>query len=143
MTYSNTKPDPGPSPKVDVNQIRNNFSSYATSFSQNHTALNNRNQGFHEGVIFEQQSTDPEVGETFDVLYTKSVTNSVSTQPQLFVRLPVFLPTNNDTVGYGNDPMQLTYNSVNTAGPEYQSFFCRRVCCLFWTNKRYYNSYYD
>ena len=37
---------------------------------------------------------------------------------QLFVQLPKFLPN----MGESNFPMILTYNSVNTAGPVYQSF---------------------
>lgn len=123
MTYSPEKPDSGPSPEIDVAQIRTNFSTFATALARNHTALNNRNQGNHEAVIFEQQTDDPEITDLYDILYTKEVTNAVGTGPQLFVRLPVFLPTENDTRGSGNDPMQLTYNTVNTAGPVYQSFW--------------------
>ncbi len=123
MTFSITKPDAGPSPKIDVDQIRDNFSVFASGFTENHTPLNNSNQGTHAGVLFEEQISTPEVTGTYDVVYAKSVTNAVGTEPQLFVRLPIFLPTEDDTRGSGNNPTQLTYSSVNTAGPVYQSFW--------------------
>lgn len=122
MTFSIYKPDSGPSPKIDVDQIRDNFAVFGTSLAENHTALNNRNQGCHEGVLFEQQSATPTIAGTYAALYAKSVTYTIGTQPQLFARLPVFLPTADDTRGSGNDPMQLTYHVVNIAGPQYQSF---------------------
>ena len=55
MTYSFTKPDSGPSPRIDVTQLQTDFSQFAGIFSStaagvnyNHTALNNKNQGDHE-----------------------------------------------------------------------------------------------
>jgi hypothetical protein len=123
MSFSITKPDAGPSPKVDVDQLRDNFGTFAPAFAENHTALNNRNQGCHEAVLFEQQAIDPIIGGTYATLYAKSVTNTLGTEPQIFARLPVFLPTEDDTRGAGNDPMQMTYSKVNTAGPQYQSFW--------------------
>jgi hypothetical protein len=122
MTFSITKPDSGPSPQIDVDQIRDNFSEFSTKFSVNHTGLDTRNPGNHKQVIFEEKSLIPEVTGTYSTIYAKSVTNNAGTSPQLFCRLPVFLPTEDDTRGSGNDPMQLTYNTVNTAGPQYQSF---------------------
>lgn len=122
MTYSFIKPDAGPSPKDDVTQIRTNFSQFATLFNINHTALNNSNQGDHEAVVLTLQTVDPTVTEDLDVLYCKDASSQAGTQPQLFVRIPDFLPNANDPTVTKNDPMQLTYNSVNTAGPVYQSF---------------------
>lgn len=122
MTYSFIKPDGGPSPKVDVVQIRTNFSQFATIFNGNHTALNNTNQGDHENVILTKQTADPGVTQDLDVLYCKDATSQAGTQPQLFIQIPKFLPNQFDTTQAENTPMQLTYNSVNTAGPVYQSF---------------------
>jgi hypothetical protein len=122
MTYSFVKPDAGPSPKDDVVQIRTNFSQFATIFNGNHTALNASNAGDHEPVVFTLQSADPGVTQDLDVLYCKNASSQAGTQPQLFVQIPDFLPNHNDPTVTKNDPMQLTYNSVNTAGPVYQSF---------------------
>ena len=129
MTYSFQKPDAGPSPALDAAQIRTNFSQFASIFSTliaglsyNHTALNDRNQGDHESVILTLQAADPGVTEDLAVLYTKNASSMAGIQPQLFVQIPKFLPTDIDTTDALNAPMQLTYNSVNTAGPVYQSF---------------------
>ena len=129
MTYNPSKPDSGPSPKLDAPQIRADFSQFAAIFSRssggvfyNHTPLNNRNQGDHESIILQNQSADPGVTDDYDVLYAKNVTSKVDTQPQLFVQIPKFLPTAIDVVDAQNLPMQLTYNKVNTSGPIYQSF---------------------
>lgn len=122
MTYNPNKPDPGPSPRLDAPNIRNNFSSWNTNFNANHTAMNNRFQGDHEDVIFELQTVDPGVTEDLVALYSKNVTTKVDTQPELFFQIKKFLPTEFDTYPAENTPMQLTYNTVNTAGPVYQSF---------------------
>lgn len=122
MTYDPTKPDPSPSPAVDVAQIRTNFATWATALVQNHTAMNNRNQGDHEKVLMELQTNDPGVTEDLDVLYAKNATTHAGTEPQLFVQIPQFLPNANDWTQNPNLGMQLTYSKVNTAGPVYQSF---------------------
>ena len=129
MTYSFTKPDGGPSPNIDVVQIQTNFAQFASIFSSssggvnyNHTALNNPNQGDHESIILTNQSADPGVTLDLAVLYCKNVTNTIGTQPQLFVQIPQFLPTSADTTAAPNTPMQLTYGTVNNSGPMYQSF---------------------
>ncbi len=122
MTFSPIKPDSGPSPKIDVVQIQTDFSTYATIFAQNHSALNSQNQGDHEGIVLELQTQDPGVTNTYDVLYCKNAASHAGTQPQLFVQIPKFLPNQNDSRNVENVPMQLTYNQVNTSGPVYQSF---------------------
>lgn len=123
MTYSTTKPDGGPSPFLDVGQIQTNFSTFDTTFTVNHTPLNNMNQGDHEDVIFEKTLTSPVVNNNFDVLYARDATSAAGTEPQLFVKIPKFLPTKTDPTNATNAGMQLTYNQVNTAGPQYQGFF--------------------
>jgi len=122
MTYSITKPDAGPSPEIDVVQIMTNFATFATGLSANHTELNDPNQGDHENVILTLQTDDPGVTQDLTVLYCKNAPSQAGTQPQLFVQIPKFLPTDNDSTNAPNEPMQLTYNSVNIAGPVYQSF---------------------
>jgi hypothetical protein len=122
MTYSHIKPDAGPSPALDASTIQTNFSQFATIFAVNHTLINDASQGEHEGMVFQLQSADPGVTQDLAVLYCKNATSKSGTQPQLFVQIPKFLPNQNDTTQAENTGMQLTYNSVNTAGPVYQSF---------------------
>jgi hypothetical protein len=122
MTYSFIKPDAGPSPKLDAPIIQTNFSQFATIFANNHTALNVKNQGDHEKVVLELQNADPGVSEDLTVLYAKNASSNLGTQPQLFVQIPKFLPNQNDPNLAENIGMQLTYNTVNTAGPLFQSF---------------------
>lgn len=117
MTYSPTEPQDLPPPVTATAQIRTNFSQFQTVFSENHTALNNSNQGKHEAVIFEEQAIDPGVIGDYVAMYAKSVINTSSTAPQIFIQVPQFLPNNQP-----NLPEQLTFNSVNTAGPQYQTF---------------------
>ncbi len=124
MSYIIAKPDSGPSPFLDAPTIRGNFDSYNTIASTNHIALNQTNQGDHGTVILQNQSTAPtKIVDEVD-LYSKDATSNAGTQPQLFVTIPKFLPSDNDTttVNSSKIPMQLTYNQVNIAGPQYQSF---------------------
>lgn len=133
MTYSPTKPDPGPSPRIDVSQIQTNFSKFASIFSStvagvnyNHTALNNVNQGDHESIIFSLQNNDPGVTQSLCVLYCKNGASNAGTQPQLFAQIPKFLPKAPDVFPNPNLPIRLTYNTVNTVGPnQFQSFLPR------------------
>jgi hypothetical protein len=129
MSYSPTKPDAGKSPLIDVVQIKNDFSAWNTVFSTiiagltyNHTAMNSPNQGNHESVIMQLQASDPGVTQDLAVLYCKNAASFVGTQPQLVVQIPKFLPNQNDATNAPNQDMQLSYNSVNIAGPVYQSF---------------------
>jgi hypothetical protein len=122
MTYSPSKPDRGPSPLLDVGQIRTNFSVFGTKFNVNHTAMNDVNQGDHESVVLVKQTSTPSVNQSLAALYCKDIKSKASTQPQLFARIQKFLPNKGDTNPAKNDPMQLTYNQVNVAGPVYQSF---------------------
>lgn len=118
MTYSRDIPQNLPSPSIAVDAIRNNFSEYANVFDNNHAAINSSNQGKHTNVILQDQLQDPEVVSGFNSLYGKSVISNSSTNSQAFARLPQFLPN-----AFPNNPIQLTFNSVNTTGvPYYQSF---------------------
>jgi hypothetical protein len=124
MTYSPLIPSPASSPKDSAAPIQVNFSQFASIFSTgtgvvyNHYPLNDNQQGKHGSVIFDQIS-DPTVNLTLCSLYAKNTISAVtpSGQPQLYARIKQFLPN-----GTPNFPMQLTYNTVNIAGPQYQSF---------------------
>ncbi len=117
MTYDPAIPTDLPPPNIAVDQIRTNFSQYASVFDNNHVALNATHQGKHSNVIFQRQSVDPTIDGDFDALYGKSVTSSSSTADEVFIKIPQFLPNE-----FPNNPMQLTFNSVNTSAPVYQSF---------------------
>ena len=122
MIYQPDRPIGEDSPFVQAPIVQGNFSAYNTGFAENHTALNNTNQGKHEDVVIEKETLDPDVIQDLCVLYAKDAISRAGTQPQLFLRMIKFLPTQFDSNDEDNDPMQLTYNSVNTAGPVYQSF---------------------
>lgn len=117
MTYDPTIPTDLPPPSIAVDKIRTNFSQYASVFDNNHVALNANGQGKHSNVILQQQGSDPIVEGGFNSLYGKSVTSSSSTSNEVFVKIPQFLPDPLLQI-----PMQLTFNTVNNAGPIYQSF---------------------
>lgn len=117
MTYSPSYPENTPPPDTGINNVRTNFSSYAGIFDNNHVALNANNQGKHTHVILQSQGSDPSVEGSFDTLYVKSVIATSGTFQELFAKIPSFVPLK------PNDPMQLTFNVVNTSGvPYYQSF---------------------
>jgi len=129
MSYNPLIPEPTESPYTSASPIQVNFAQFASIFSNplggvtyNHVALNNPNQGKHAAVLMQNQSVDPPVINTLDVIYPKNATSKVSTEPQLFLKIPEFLPIPQDGNKPGNLPMQLTYNSVGTAGPIYYSF---------------------
>lgn len=131
MSYDPTIPNPESSPKSSVASIQTNYSQFASVFSStsggvtyNHVALNDFNQGKHAAVLMQNQVAEPGIfKETLAVLYAKNAgATTGGPQPQLFLQIPRFLPTDIDTKKFTNQPMQLTYNSVNTSGPIYQSF---------------------
>jgi hypothetical protein len=122
MTFSPTTPQSQPSPAATQAQIQTNFAEYARIFALNHSAINSSNQGDHEDVILTSQTVDPGVTEDLVVLYCKNATSLSGMQPQLFAQIKKFLPNAADTQNAPNTPMQLTFNVVNTAGPQYQSF---------------------
>lgn len=129
MSYDPKIPLPTESPSNSASPIQVNFSQFATIFSTlagginyNHMPFNTSHQGKHAAIILEKQALDPVVEGSLDALYCKDTTTTASTEPQLYVRIPNFLPTDIDTRDAPNDPMQLTYNSVGTAGPIYYSF---------------------
>lgn len=129
MTYDPQIPLVTESPKNSASPIQVNFSQFAAIFSKligginyNHMPINNVQQGKHGAVLMQNQTTDPGVTEDLDVLYSKNATSNISTEPQLFVQIPKFLPTDLDTTDAPNTSMQLTYNNVDLTGPIYHSF---------------------
>lgn len=116
MTYNPNIPEDLPSPDIATTLIRTNFSQYANVFDNNHAAINDSNQGKHTNVIL-QQISDPDVTDNLDSLYGKTAVAASGTTQEIFAKVPQFLP-----VDKPNLPMQLTFNVVNTAGPQYQSF---------------------
>lgn len=129
MTYDPQIPLVTESPLTSASPIQINFDQFAKIFSVlagglfiNHVPFNNANQGQHGAMIFQKQIADLGVTQDLDVLYAKDYVGKVSTEPQLYAQIPEFLPTSLDTTNAPNTPMQLTYNSVGTAGPLYYSF---------------------
>jgi hypothetical protein len=143
MTYDPTVPQVGNTPSVSVDDIRANFTAYDASFSQtsggviyNHLALNEIDEGLHAAVLFERQTTDPTIDNDFVSLYSKNATSGAGTLAQLFFRIPQFLPNSGDNTKAPNNPMQWTYNSVNIAGPQYQSFMIGGYLVFFGSSVR-------
>jgi len=129
MTYDPQIPLSTESPQTSASPVQVNFDQFAAIFSKlalgvfyNHMPFNSSSQGKHAAMILQNQTLDPGVTEDLGVLYSKNATSAASTEPQLFAQIPKFLPTQTDTTDAPNAPMQLTYNSVNTAGPVYYSF---------------------
>lgn len=134
MTYAPTIPQGLPSPFSQVTQVQNNFADYATKFAVNHTALNATNQGAHEGVILTSQGVvDPDVTQDLVAFYCRDAISQLGTEPQLFFKIPKFLPTALDTTNAPNAAIQLTYNTVNTVGPIFQSFLPAGYLLFFGT----------
>lgn len=120
MTYIKDKPDSGKAPDIDAPTIQGNFATFDTVFAVNHLSMNdpNQKQGDHTTIIFQNQPTFPTLVENEADLLAHDAVSNAGTQPQLWVKIPKFLPNNT-----ANDPMQLTYNQVNITGPaQYQSF---------------------
>jgi hypothetical protein len=131
MTFNPDTPAPLESPANTASPIQVNFAQFASIFSNtiggivyNHMPFNdlNGNQGKHGAVIFQEQSGDPGIIGDMIALYNKQASSALGSQDQLFVQIPQFLPTDTDPTPAPNDPMQLTYNQVNTSAPIYQSF---------------------
>ncbi len=125
MTYDPNTPYANISPKDQVTPLQTNFSQFETIWAENHTALNDPHEGDHEKVILTRRTTNPQVSLDLDLLFCKDAVTAAGTQPQLFVRIPKFLPTKLDSTtptNNGNPVMQLTYDQVNIAGPVYQTF---------------------
>jgi len=116
MTYNPDYPENTPPPDTGINNVRTNFSTYATIFSNNHVALNANNQGKHSNVIL-QQVSDPSVEGGFDALYSNVASTNLGATLEIFAKIPQFL-----SLDKPNNPEQLTFHTVNTAGPVYQSF---------------------
>lgn len=116
MTYNPNIPQNLPSPKIATEAIRTNFSEYDDIFDNNHEAINSSNSGKHTNVIL-QAITDPEVTDNLVSLYGKSVTATSGASQEAFAKIKRFL-----SLDKPNAPMQLTFNTVNTSGPQYQSF---------------------
>lgn len=130
MTYIPVFPPATTSPKLSPTQIQTNYSQFAAIFSSkvggvvyNHLPLNDFNQGKHGSVLFQNQTLDPGVTNNYTVLYSKTASSAAGSQPQLFSQIPKFLPVDIEQGNEPNLPQQMTYNTVNTAGPDqFQSF---------------------
>ena len=134
MTYTRNKPNSGKAPNLDAPTIQDNFATFQTVFSKNHLAINAANQGDHSTVIFQNQLTFPGVAPNTDYLISHNATSKGGTQPQLFVKIPKFLPTANDPTNATNSEMQLTFNTVNLVGPnQFQSFLIGGYLIYFGT----------
>lgn len=128
--YSPLVPPSEDSPSIDAVKIQTNFDQFAAIFNRlvgavnyNHTAFNDPHQGKHGAIIIQNRVGDPGVIDDLAILYSKDAAAATGgPQPQLFAQILKFLPTNLDTRDAPNIGMQLTYNTVNTAGPIYQSF---------------------
>ncbi len=129
MTYNPKIPVGNNSPANQASAIQTDFSQFASIFSStsgganyNHRAINSDNQGKHESVIFQNQAGTPFFNGRYISIFSKNSASKASTEPQLFYKLPVFLPIPQDTNKAGNSAILWTYNKVNTVGPVYQSF---------------------
>jgi len=127
MSYTFKKPDSGPSPLLDASNIQGNFSTYGTVFGKNHVAMNGNNQGDHENIIFETQTLDPGIDTNIDVIFSRNATMRIGIQPEVFLRIPKFLPKTPDWTQNLNDRMQLTYSKADVVGPQYQSWLFGNV----------------
>jgi len=121
MTFQRDIPVSALSPANQAVDLRNNFSSLDTVFSKNHIGFNAFNQGDHEKMIYQSQVDDPVITQDLTVLYAKNDSQTIP-QPQLFLKIKSFLPTTVDSTSAENTPMQISHNTVNVAGPQYQSF---------------------
>lgn len=129
MTYDPKVPEIQESPKTSCVPIQENFLNFSTAFSNlitgvvhGHINLNDFNKGKHAAVMFQRQTIDPDVTLDLTTLYAKNAASAAGTHIQLFSRILKFLPTEQDTTDASNTPIQLTYDKVNTGGPQYQSF---------------------
>ncbi len=127
MTYDPNIPQDLPPPNIIVDQIRTNFSQYADVFDNNHVALNSSNQGEHTDVILQRQATNPEIDGDYADIFSRIVTAFFGPSQQTFAIVPKFLPN------IPNNPQQLTFNTVNTIGPQYQSFLAAGYIVYFGT----------
>jgi hypothetical protein len=132
MTYNPNIPQANPSPEVQQPKVKTNFSQFASVFSSssggvnyNHSALNTGNQGKHEAVMMEFV-VPPLTDDDFVSLFNFTKTSAVNSTQQLFAQIPQFLPN-----GIPNISEQLTYDQVNTSGPQYQSFFAGAFLVFF------------
>lgn len=134
MTYVPNTPQAKPSPKDTQAQIQTNFAQWAAKFLINHVAMNASNQGDHQAVVLQNQSVDPDVIQDQVTLFCKNATSQAGTEPQLHAKIKKFLPTLSDPRNAPNDAMQLTYNTVNTVGPnQFQSFLIGGYLLYFGT----------
>ena len=92
-----------------------------------------------KSIILTQQTVDPVIDNDFVALYTKNATSNISTTLQIFERIQQF------NADIANTPIQLTYDQVNTAGPQYQSFLAGGYLIYFAICNWYDNviSYYN
>lgn len=134
MTYVPNSPQALPSPAATQAQIQTNFAQFALKFLVNHSAMNSSSQGDHEAVVMQNQTADPGVTQDLVALFAKNALSQAGTQPQLFAQIKQFLPIPEDPVAAPNLGMQVTYNTVNTVGPnQFQSFLIGGYILYFGT----------
>ncbi len=129
MTYDPTTPLVASSPLTSASPIQVNFSQFASIFSNlsggviyNHMPLNDQNQGKHAAILMQKQVSAPGVTDDLVSLFCMDATSAAGTLPQLWMQIQKFLPTELDGNTSPNNPMQITYNSVGTSGPNFYSF---------------------
>ena len=125
MTYNPDIPNTIDSPASQQAAIQTNFAQFAAIYSTlsggviyNHMPINGSQEGKHAAVLMNSQASDPAVTNNYAALYAKNVVSNAGAALQLFARIQDFLPNGKDQ----NHPMQLTFDTVNTAGPQYQTF---------------------
>jgi len=130
MTFDPQIPLASEFPSTSAVPIQVNFAQFEAIFSSllggvyyNHLPMNDAKQGMHGAVIMEK-SAQPVVDGDFVALYAHDETFTTGgIQPQLTSMIPRFLPTSRVPFNIPNDPVTLTYNQVDTAGPnQFQSF---------------------
>jgi hypothetical protein len=84
-------------------QLRANFQAINAAFADNHVGFTRDPMlaGMHNTLTFEPQTTDPTTSATEIALYTKRVTTSGVSAPNIF-----FMPSSTQT------PIQMTYPSI-------------------------------
>ncbi len=108
MSYNNSIPNISDFVLQSGPQLRANYNSIFTSFSQDHYPMNNPNAGMHKSLTLRPQNADPVTGADEVAIYNKIGTGTV---PQLF-----YAPNNAQT------PIQLTFQSVVNTGDRQYSY---------------------
>lgn len=118
MVYNPNIPNAGDFISLSQKDLLANFSAILNAFSENHVSMTNPTSGGqHVELTLQQQIADPTTLADECALYCKQGTDS---QAQLFFR-----PANNA------NPIQLSYQSVVTAGDNQRSFIAGPFIIFF------------